>query len=142
MAVRSAEATWTGSLREGAGSVKTGSGAVEGSYSFPSRFEDGTGTNPEELIAAAHAGCYSMALTADLGRGGYEPKSVHTIAKVHLERGDGGFSITKIELHTEAEVPNIDAAAFAEIAEKAKVNCPISKALAAVPSIELNATLK
>lgn len=141
MAVRTAEAEWKGSLKDGSGSLKSGSGAIAGSYSFPSRFEDGTGTNPEELIAAAHAGCFSMALSAGLGRAGFEPKRVHTVAKVHLERGEGGFAISKIELHTEAEVPGIDAETFAQQAEDAKKNCPISKALAAVPEITLEAKL-
>ncbi|MBP8251050.1 MAG: OsmC family protein [Herpetosiphon sp.] len=141
MAVRSAEATWTGSLREGTGEFSTESGTVGGAYSFPSRFESGKGSNPEELVAAAHAACFSMALTADLGRGNYAPNSVHTTAKVHIERGDAGFGITKIELHTEANVPDIDDATFQEYAEKAKKNCPISKALAAVPEITLHAKL-
>ncbi len=140
MAVRSAEAQWNGSLREGSGTMKLGSGAFEGSYSFPSRFEEGKGTNPEELIGAAHAGCFSMALSAGLGRAGFEPKRVHTTAKVHLERGDAGFSITKIELTTEAEIPNIDEATFQQQAQDAKQNCPVSRALAGV-EITLNAKL-
>ena len=141
MAVRSAEAEWKGSLREGAGRVKLGSGAFEGSYSFPSRFESGAGTNPEELIGAAHAGCYSMALSAGLGKAGFTPTRIHTVARVHLEKVGEGFSITKIELETEAAVPGIDAAAFQEQAEGAKKGCPVSKALAAT-EITLKATLK
>ena len=107
-----------------------GSGAFDGAYSFSSRFEEGTGTNPEELIAAAHAGCFSMALAAGLGKGGFNPESVRTTAKVHLEKQDDGFAITRIELDTEAKVPGIDNAKFQEFAENAKKGCPVSKALA------------
>ena len=141
MPVRTAEAQWNGSLREGNGTVKGGSGSFEGAYSFPSRFEDGKGTNPEELLGAAHAGCFSMAFAADLGRAGFTPNYVHTVAKVHIERGDAGFSVTKIELHTDADVPGIDEAKFQEVAEGAKKNCPISRALAAISDITLNAKL-
>jgi osmotically inducible protein OsmC len=130
MAVRSAEAEWKGNLREGQGTVKLGSGAYEGRYSFASRFESGTGTNPEELIGAAHAGCFSMALSAGLGRAGYTPTRIHTTAKVHLEKVGEGFGITKIELETEAQIPGIDAKTFHEHAEGAKKGCPVSKALA------------
>ncbi|MBZ5514336.1 MAG: OsmC family protein [Acidobacteriia bacterium] len=130
MAVRSAEAEWKGNLREGQGTVKLGSGAYEGRYSFASRFESGTGTNPEELIGAAHAGCFSMALSAALGRAGYTPTRIHTTAKVHLEKVGEGFGITKIELETEAQIPGIDAKTFHEHAEGAKKGCPVSKALA------------
>jgi osmotically inducible protein OsmC len=141
MAVRTASAVWNGTLREGNGTMKLGTGAYEGKYSFGTRFEETPGTNPEELIGAAHAGCFSMALSADLGRAGFTPVSVQTTAKVHLDRGDSGFSITRIELHSEAEVPNIDEAKFQEIAAGTKTNCPVSRALAAV-EIELHATLK
>ena len=141
MAVRTSEAEWRGDLREGAGRVKLGSGAFEGSYSFPSRFEDGKGTNPEELLGAAHAGCYSMALSAGLSKAGHPPTRVHTVARVHLEKVGEGFGITRIELECDAEVPGIDAAAFQEQADGAKTGCPISKALAAV-EITLKATLK
>ncbi|HZT64799.1 MAG TPA: OsmC family protein [Acidimicrobiales bacterium] len=140
MPVRTAEAQWEGSLQDGKGTMRTGSGAFEGSYSFGSRFEEGPGTNPEELIGAAHAGCFSMALSAGLGRAGHPPNRVHTTARVHIERGDAGFSITRIELDTEAEVPGIDEKAFLEEAEKAKSGCPVSKALAAT-EITLNARL-
>jgi osmotically inducible protein OsmC len=129
MAVRSAEAEWKGNLREGQGTVKLGSGAYEGRYSFASRFESGTGTNPEELIGAAHAGCFSMALSAGLGRAGFTPTRIHTKAKVHLEKVGEGFGITRIELETEAQIPGIDAKTFQEHAEGAKKNCPVSKAL-------------
>ena len=141
MTVRTSDAVWRGNLKEGAGRMKLGSGAFEGDYSFPSRFESGQGTNPEELIAAAHAGCYSMAFAHGLSEAGYTPKEVHTTAKVHLEPVEGGFGITKIELVCEAEVPGIDAAAFKEQAEAAKKGCPVSKALAATP-ITLDARLR
>jgi lipoyl-dependent peroxiredoxin len=141
MAVRKSSAVWEGSLQDGKGTMKVGSTAFEGTYSFSTRFEEEPGTNPEELIAAAHAGCFSMALSGGLGRAGYTPTRVATTAKVHLTKGDAGFSISKIELHTEAEVPGIDEATFQEQAEGAKAGCPVSRALAAV-EIELHATLK
>ena len=140
MPVRTADAQWEGSLQDGKGTMRFGSGAFEGQYSFASRFEEGTGTNPEELIAAAHAGCFSMALSAGLSRAGHVPNRVHTTAKVHLEKGDAGFRISSIELDTEADVPGIDAAGFQKEAEAAKVGCPVSQALAAV-DIKLNARL-
>jgi osmotically inducible protein OsmC len=140
MAVRTAEGEWKGSLKDGVGQITLGSGAYSGPYSFKSRFEDGTGTNPEELIAAAHAGCFSMALSAGLAGAGFVPTRVHTSAKVHFGPVEGGFAIGKIELTTEAEVPGIDSSAFQEQAEAAKKGCPISKALASVP-ITLTATL-
>jgi osmotically inducible protein OsmC len=129
MPVRSAEAQWEGSLQEGSGTMRLGSGAFEGRYSFTSRFEDGPGTNPEELIGAAHAGCFSMALSGALSRAGHVPTRVHTTARVHIDRGDAGFSITRIELHTEAEVPGLDEETFRREAEGAKAGCPVSKAL-------------
>lgn len=140
MPVRTSEAVWEGDLKEGHGTMALGGGAYRGPYSFASRFENGTGTNPEELIAAAHAGCYSMALSHGLATAGHPPKRVHTTAKVHLEKSEGGFSIPRIELVTEAEVPGIDQAKFQEQAETAKKNCPISKLLAAA-QISLTATL-
>ena len=140
MPVRSADAQWEGPLQGGKGQMRFGSGAFEGAYSFSSRFEDGAGTNPEELIAAAHAGCFSMALSGGLGRAGFTPDSVHTTAKVHLDKGDAGFRISAIELETEADVPGIDDAAFQKEAVAAKVGCPVSQALAAV-DITLNARL-
>jgi|SRR5579871_3458270 len=138
--IRKAEAQWNGDLMNGNGTMKLGSGAFEGAYSVKSRMEDGPGTNPEELLGAAHAGCYSMALSFMLGNAGHPPKSIHTTAKVHFGPVDGGFAITKIELTTRAEVPGIDAAAFAEQAENAKKNCPISRALAGT-EITLDAQL-
>ncbi len=141
MPVRTAEARWEGNLREGQGRVKLGSGAYDGAYSFVSRFEQGEGTNPEELIGAAHAGCFSMALAAGLTRAGYAPTSIHTTAEVHLEKVDDAFTITLIELKTEAEVPGMAGEAFQEQAAAAKLNCPVSRALAGV-EIELEAQLK
>jgi len=140
MPVRNADATWNGDLKGGKGSLKLGSGAYEGQYSFSSRFESGTGTNPEELIAAAHAGCYSMALSAGLGKAGFTPKRVHTTAKVSLDKVGEGFKITKITLITEAEIPGIDDKAFQDIAAKTKDGCPVSQALSATP-MELQAKL-
>ena len=132
MAVRKAQAVWNGGLQDGNGQLKTGSGAVDKNYSFSSRFEEGAGTNPEELLGAAHAGCFSMALAAGLGKAGFSPKRVSTTAAVHLTKGDAGLSISRIDLTTEAEVPGIDAATFAEHAEATKKNCIVSRALAAV----------
>jgi len=140
MPVRKAAAVWNGSLKEGNGSMQMGSGAYEGPYSFGSRFLEESGTNPEELIAAAHAGCFSMALSGGLGRSGYEATSISTSAKVTLGKVGEGFQITNIELTTEGVVPGIDEATFVEHAEGAKANCPVSKALAAV-EITLHATL-
>jgi osmotically inducible protein OsmC len=129
MPTRESTAQWQGSLREGTGALRLGSGAYEGRYSFVSRFEEGEGTNPEELIAAAHAGCYSMALSNNLGKAGYTPTSIDTSAKVHLNLPEG---ITKIELATRAVVPGLDDAEFQKIAEETKDTCPVSKALSAV----------
>jgi osmotically inducible protein OsmC len=140
MATRKADAVWTGGLRDGKGTVRLGSGAFEGSYSFASRFEEAGGTNPEELIAAAHAGCFSMALSAALGKAGFAPQRIATTAKVHLEKVGEAFGITRIELSTDASVPDIDDAKFQEIANQAKENCPVSKALKAV-EITLEARL-
>lgn len=140
MVVRKGTAVWSGDLRSGTGTVALGSGAFAGAYSFPSRFEEGPGTNPEELIAAAHAGCFSMALANMLASAGATPTEVRTEAKVHLGRDDAGAAITKIELVCRAVVPGLSAEAFAEHAAKAKLGCPVSKALASVP-IELDAAL-
>jgi len=138
MAVRKSEATWRGTLKEGSGTLKLGSGLYEGPFSYASRFEEGKGTNPEELIGAAHAGCFSMFLSALLTNNGYTPTRIHTTATVHLEAGP---TISKIELNCEAEVPGVDEAKFAELAEQAKTGCPVSKALAAVKEIVLTARL-
>lgn len=137
---RSSTAVWEGSITEGKGTMTIGSGAWTGPYSFKSRFEDGKGTNPEELIAAAHAGCYSMALSGALSKAGTPPTKIETTAKVGLIKTDAGFSINKIHLVTKASVPGIDNAKFQETAEAAKKNCPVSKVLAAA-EITLEATL-
>ena len=140
MAERIAEALWRGGLKDGSGKIKLISGAFEGAYSYSSRFEEGPGTNPEELIAGAHAGCFSMALSADLEQAGYKPKSVKTTAKVTLGKVDGKSRITKIELTTEGNVPGIQEGEFLKIAEGAKTGCPVSAALAGV-EISLKAKL-
>lgn len=139
MPVRKAQAEWSGNLREGSGRMAFGS--FEGAYTFASRFEEGEGTNPEELIAAAHAGCFSMALANQLAQAGYTPRRVQTEARVHLEMTNDGPRITKIELDTEVEAPGLDEQTFQKYAEAAKEGCPVSKALAAVPAIELQARL-
>jgi osmotically inducible protein OsmC len=142
MPTRTASAVWNGSLTEGNGTMRMGSGAYEGPYSFQSRFEEGEGTNPEELIAAAHAGCYSMALSGELGQAGHEVESIETEATVHIDKVPEGFAIKRIELRTQVSAPGVDDAAFQEAAEAAKKGCPVSQALAAVESIELDAELR
>jgi lipoyl-dependent peroxiredoxin len=128
MPVRKSSAVWEGNLMEGKGTMKLGSGAFTGQYSFASRFQDGKpGTNPEELAAAAHAGCFSMALSHALSEAGHPPTRVATTAVVHLEKADDGFHIPRIELETEADVPGIDERQFHTVAEEAKRNCPISR---------------
>jgi len=141
MPTHTAEASWTGNLAEGSGRLKLGSGAFEGPYSFRSRFDEGqSATNPEELIGAAHAGCFTMALTAALTRAGTPPTRLHTGARVTLAKDGAGFSITSIALDTEAQVAGIDAAGFQRIAQEAERTCPVSKALAGT-RIELTAKL-
>jgi len=141
MPVRKAEAQWEGNLAEGSGKLKVGSGAFEGPYSFKSRFEEGqSATNPEELIGAAHAGCFTMALTAALSRNRITPTRIHTEARVKLEKVGEGFSIIGIELDCQAEVPGLDDAAFQKYAQDAKQGCPVSRALAGT-EIHLNAKL-
>ena len=141
MPTRIAEAEWKGNLAEGGGRLKVGSGAFAGPYTFKSRFEDGqSATNPEELLGAAHAGCFTMALTAQLSRERLVPTRIHTEAKVKLEKVGEVFSITRIDLETEAEVPGVDEATFQKFANDAKQNCPLSKALAAT-EIHLTAKL-
>jgi osmotically inducible protein OsmC len=141
MPKRTADARWEGSLQDGNGTMRMASGAYEGPYSFQSRFEEGEGTNPEELIAAAHAGCFSMALSLVLGEAGHELESVETTATVHIDKADEGFAITRIELDTRARVPGASREEFEQAAEAAKEGCPVSQALAAVGSIELQAEL-
>lgn len=140
MAVRTAKAHWNGTLQEGRGTMALGGGAFEGQYSFGSRFEDGPGTNPEELIGAALAGCFSMALAGNLGRGGYEPESVETGARVHIEKVEGGFAVTRIDLTSSVRASGVDEEEFQRIAAATKEGCPISKVLAA--EISLDATLE
>jgi osmotically inducible protein OsmC len=129
MAYRTSDAIWRGDLRSGQGQIKLGSGAFQGNYSYSSRFEDGEGTNPEELIAAAHAGCFSMALAAALTQASHPPTEIRTKARVHFGPIGGGFAITGIDLSTEASVPGIEAEKFETAALQAKENCPVSKAL-------------
>lgn len=140
MATRNGSAVWEGTLKGGKGTVKLGSGAFEGPYSFSSRFEEGKGTNPEELIGAAEAGCYSMALSANLEKAGHPATRISTTARVSLEMVGGGPKITTIELAVEAQVPGMDDAGFQEQAEKTKKTCPVSVALAGT-EIKLNAKL-
>lgn len=138
MPVRSAEAEWKGNLLEGSGHMKMGT-SYDGPFTFKSRMENGPGTNPEELIAAAHSGCFSMAFSATLAKNGFSPKRVHTKAGVRFEKVGEGFAITSIDLTTEAEVPGIEEAKFQELAEAAKNGCPVSKALAGT---KINLTAK
>jgi osmotically inducible protein OsmC len=141
MPTRNAHAEWNGSIAEGGGTMALGSGAFEGKYSFKSRMEDGPGTNPEELIGAAHAGCFSMALAVVLGEGGHEPESITTDAKVRFGKEGDGWAIQGITLTTRGRVPGLDEDGFREAARAAKDNCPVSKALAAT-DISLDAALE
>lgn len=141
MATRNGSAVWKGNLKEGEGEVTVGDGVFSGAYSFSSRFEEGEGTNPEELIAAAHAACFSMAFSNILAEAGHTADAVSTTAKVQLRPLDGKPSIASIELEVEGAVPGIDDAAFQEHAEAAKAGCPVSRALAGVPEITVNARL-
>jgi osmotically inducible protein OsmC len=140
MPTRTADAEWTGTITEGKGRMRLGSGAFEGAYDFRSRMEDGGGTNPEELIGAAHAGCFSMALSAQLTGAGLKPERIHTKASVNFTKAASGWTIDRIDLATEAKVAGISAADFQAKAEDAKKNCPVSRALAGV-DIRLTATL-
>ena len=142
MAIRTATAEWKGDLPGGGGTFSGASGSLEGEYSFQSRFGEGGGTNPEELVAAAHASCFSMALALILSNGGNVPESVRTEAKVQILKEGEGFAIKKIDLDTVGRVPGIDAAGFEQAAQTAKQVCPLSKALAAVPEINLSTTLE
>jgi len=130
--VRKASAVWNGSLKEGKGTISTESRVLSNAqYSFSTRFENGVGTNPEELVAASHAGCFSMALSAQLGNAGITPESIETTAAVTLEKTDAGFTVTKIHLDVTAKIPGVDAAAFQKAAQDAKTGCPISRLLKA-----------
>jgi lipoyl-dependent peroxiredoxin len=141
MATSNGSARWTGDLSSGAGRVTVGESAWTGNYSFGSRFEDGAGTNPEELIAAAHAGCFSMALAYALSEAGHVPTSIETVARVQLRPVDGTPTIVQIELETLGDVEGLDEARFREFAESAKASCTISRALAGVERISVSATL-
>lgn len=137
---RKGSAVWKGGLKDGKGTVSTASGVLKDTqYSFSTRFENGTGTNPEELIAAAHAGCFSMALSAQLGNAGLTADSIETTATVTLEKTDAGFTVTKVHLDTTARIPNADRQKFEEAANNAKAGCPISRLLKA--DISMNARL-
>ncbi len=140
MPVRRASAQWNGGIKDGKGTMKLGSGAFEGNYSFGTRFEDAPGTNPEELIGAAHAGCFSMALSLFLENAGHKPESIQTSADVTIESSGEGFAITKIALDMKAKVPGIDEKTFQEQANAAKEKCPVSQALAGT-EITLKAAL-
>ena len=139
MATRTSSARWQGNLKDGNGTMSLGSGAYSGSYSFVSRFEEGAGTNPEELIAAAHSACFSMALSKILEDAGMKAESISTKATVTLEQSGGGFAVTSSALETRVRIPNADQAAFQKAAETAKSGCPISKLLNA--AITLDAAL-
>ena len=141
MATRNGSAEWRGDLQGGSGDLTVGDGVFSGQYSFASRFEEGEGTNPEELIAAAHAACFAMALSHGLAEHGHAPESVRATAKVHLRNIDGAPTIARIDLDVEGRVPGIDEAHFVEHAEEAKAACAVSRALASVPEIELTARL-
>jgi lipoyl-dependent peroxiredoxin len=138
---RNASAEWKGGLKDGTGTISTDSGILaDTQYSFSTRFEDGKGTNPEELIAAAHAGCFSMALSGQLGQAGLTAESIRTTASVNLEKTDAGFAITSVHLEVKARVPGADQEAFATAANNAKAGCPVSKVLKA--EITMNASLE
>ena len=141
MATRNGSAQWNGNLMDGSGTVTVGDDVWSGDYSFASRFEEGDGTNPEELIAAAHSGCFSMALSAQLTEAGHAPNSIKTTARVQIRNVDGLPTIDNIKLETEGDVPGIDQATFEEQAEAARAGCAVSRALAGVNTIELTAKL-
>ena len=141
MKTRNASAKWKGTLKEGSGSIKLPYIGKEMAYSFSSRFEDGEGTNPEELIAAAHSGCFSQALALALKEEGYEANKIETTCKISLDKKEGGFAIVKSELITKVDVADIDDEEFQKIADDAKENCPVSKALSSSVKITLDATL-
>jgi osmotically inducible protein OsmC len=140
MPIRTSSARWSGNLTEGSGTIRTGKGGFEGNYSFKSRFEEGEGTNPEELIGAAHAGCFSMFLSKLLGDAGFAP-TVETTANVHLDKTEAGMTVTRIDLETVGDVPGISDADFQKMVQDAKENCPISRLLAPGAEISVNARL-
>lgn len=132
MPARTAQADWKGNLTEGKGHIKVQSGTLDAPYDFRARTADGKGTNPEELIGAAHAGCFTMQLSALVANAGFTAEALSTVAKVHLEKAGAGFAIPRIELELTGKVPGMDSAAFTKLAETAKASCPVSKALAGV----------
>lgn len=143
MATRNGSAEWRGDLQGGSGTLTVGDGAFEGAYSFQSRFGEGEsqGTNPEQLIAASHAACFSMALANILSGDGHTPESVRTVARVQLRNVDGAPTLTRVDLETEGRVPGIDQQQFEDYAQQAKTGCPVSRALAGIPEMELSAKL-
>ena len=141
MPIRTASAHWQGNLTDGSGTMRTGKGGLTANYSFKSRFEEGEGSNPEELIGAAHAGCFSMALSKQLADAGATDTSVETTAKVHFDKTDAGMTVTRIDLETVGQVPGMDEAQFSKLAETAKENCPISRLLSPGAQISLTARL-
>ncbi|MEV4535579.1 OsmC family protein [Asanoa sp. NPDC049518] len=141
MPIRTSSARWSGNLTEGSGTIRTGKGGFEGNYSFKSRFEEGEGTNPEELIGAAHAGCFSMAFSKGLADAGHTPTSVETTAKVHLDKTDAGMTVTRIDLDSVVDAPGIEDGELQKIAQGAKENCPISRLLSPGAEITMTARL-
>jgi osmotically inducible protein OsmC len=141
MTVRTGSAEWRGNVESGSGTVTVGDGVFQGAYSYDSRFGEGKGTNPEQLIAAAHASCYTMALSNIIGSAGHVPESLHTNARVQLRNVDGAPTLTRIDLETQGQVPGIDEEQFRAYADEAKRACPVSRALAGIPEIRLTATL-
>lgn len=141
MTARNGSAEWQGDVRSGSGTVTVGDGVFTGPFSYDSRFEEGAGTNPEQLIAAAHAGCFTMALSSVLGAAGHAPESLRTNARIQLRNIDGAPTLTRVNLETEGRVPGVDQQEFERYAEEAKTNCPVSRALAGIAEIVLNAKL-
>ncbi len=141
MPIHKAEAAWYGTFADGEGKMRLGSGAFEGAFSYRSRMEEGPGTNPEELLGAAHAGCFSMSLARRLSAAGYPPERIHTEARVRFGRAGEGYAISRIDLRAEADVPGVDEGLFLEKAEAAKRDCAVSKALAGIEEINLEARL-
>jgi osmotically inducible protein OsmC len=141
MTARNGSAEWRGNLESGSGTVTVGNGVFEGAYSYASRFAEGEGTNPEQLIAAAHAACFTMALSNILSTAGHAPESVRTNARVQLRNIDGAPTLTRIDLETEGNVPGVDQQQFQGYADQAKATCPVSRALAGIPEIVLTAKL-
>ena len=141
MTKRNANAEWQGNVEDGSGTITVGDGVFKGAYSYDSRFGEGEGTNPEQLLAAAHAGCFTMALSNVLSSAGHIPDSLHTDARIQLRNIDGRPSLTRINLDTQGHVPGVDEEQFQSYAEEAKANCPVSRALTGIPEIVLTAKL-